>query len=569
MLNHRGLRAPAQWVSVLLCAVVLSGCAAFSAEPTPKRAAHSPEQWWGPVMTAVAEAELYPDGKTVVDLIPKRDPEVIVSEFEAKTATGPLSRPALVAFVKANFDEPPANESHLEEPANTPVAQHIRNLWPVLTRRSSEVSANPYSSLVGLPHPYVVPGGRFNEMFYWDSYFTMVGLARSERFDLVRDMVENFAWLIDRYGFIPNGTRTYFLTRSQPPFFASMVSLLAQKDGNQVYRRYLPELMAEYRWWMRGAEELAPGSAGAHVVKLADGTVLNRYSGGENRPRAESYAGDREVAEKSTRPANEIYGNLRAAAESGWDFSSRWMADGTHQTSINTRALAPVDLNALMFDLEKTLAQAWAVKGDAEQARTFAERAEHRRQAINRVFWDSRGFYTDYNWRAGEPTYRITAAMVFPLAFGIATPAQADATAATVRSELLRPGGLVTTPRNTGEQWDAPNGWAPLQWLAVRGLERYGHIELARTIATRWIDTNERVYRETGKLVEKYDVESAGVGGGGEYEVVDGFGWTNGVLLDFLASYGPNAEARATSERARAVRAFNQKLQETSAAPAP
>ena len=131
--------------------------------------------------------------------------------------------------------------------------------------------------------------------------------------------------------------------------------------------------------------------------------------------------------------------------------------------------------------------------------------------------------------------------MVYPLAFGVADPAKADATAETVRRELLRAGGMVTTTRNTGEQWDAPNGWAPLQWLAVSGLDRYGHDDLAETIARRWIETNRAVYQQTGKLVEKYDVVDPAVGGGGEYDVVDGFGWTNGVLLDLMHRYPSQA----------------------------
>ncbi|MCM2129533.1 alpha,alpha-trehalase TreA [Larsenimonas rhizosphaerae] len=567
MSNHHFLRASTRWLSVLGLAVALSGCAALSSPPVPKTAADSPETRWGPVMTAIASAELYPDGKTVVDLIPTRDPAAIVADYQEQTTTGPMPREALKAFVAANFQMPPENDSHLEEPAGTPIKQHIINLWPVLTRESGEVADNPWSSLVGLPHPFVVPGGRFNEMFYWDSYFTLLGLVRSDRMDLARDMVENFAWLIDQYGFIPNGTRTYFLTRSQPPFFAAMVQLLAAKDGNRVYRHYLPQLMAEYSWWMRGADTLAPGQAALHVVKLPNGMVLNRYTGGQARPRAEAWRVETQLAAQTTRPSSEVYRDQRAAAESGWDFSTRWMADGEHQTTVNTRAIVPVDLNALMFNLEQTLAQAWAVQGDAGKAEAFAERAVVRRHAINTVFWDAAGgFYTDYNWQEGMLSDAVSAAMVYPLAFGVATPAQAQSTADVVRARLLRPGGLVTTTRHSGEQWDAPNGWAPLQWLAVRGLARYDQPVLARTIATRFMKTVEDVYAETGKLVEKYDVEQAGIGGGGEYEVVDGFGWTNGVMMDFLATYGAEVTPSAPTEKEQAVNAFTRQIKAASGA---
>ncbi|WP_110707469.1 alpha,alpha-trehalase TreA [Salinicola sp. CR57] len=533
------------WATLLLAGLLLGGCSTqslereSSREPPAKTARQSPDRSWGPVMEAVAMAKLYPDGKSVVDLVPKRDPAAIVADFEQlRQREGAIGKARLQAFVDANFDPRPENETRLGEDADTSIEAHIVNLWPYLTRDPADTDEGPWSSLVSLPEPYVVPGGRFNEMFYWDSYFTMLGLARSDRFDLVRDMVGNFAWLIDTYGFVPNGTRTYFLTRSQPPFFAPMVALLAEHDGDDVYRRYLPELMREHDYWMRGADEIGPGEAREHVVELADGTLLNRYHGSENWPRPEAYAAERELAARSDRPAPELYGHLRAAAESGWDFSSRWMADGQHQTTIETRDILPVDLNALLYQLERTLARSWRVQGDAAQAARFEAMAERRQSAINRVFWQQDGgYYTDYDWREGRLTDAISAAMVYPLAFGVADPARADATAATVRRELLRAGGMVTTTRDTGEQWDAPNGWAPLQWLAVAGLDRYGHDDLAETIARRWIETNREVYRQTGKLVEKYDVVDPAVGGGGEYDVVDGFGWTNGVLLDLIHRY--------------------------------
>lgn len=548
--NYRQVRLG--WTTLLLTALLLGGCGTQGIEREPaqetqeapaKTARQSPDRTWGPVMKTVAMAQLYPDGKSVVDLVPKRDPAAIVADFERlQQQEGAIDKARLQAFVDANFDPRPENETRLSEAADTSIETHIVNLWPYLTRDPADTDEGPWSSLVSLPEPYVVPGGRFNEMFYWDSYFTMLGLARSDRFGLVRDMVDNFAWLIDTYGFVPNGTRTYFLTRSQPPFFAPMVALLADHDGEDVYRRYLPELMREHDYWMRGAEEIGPGEVREHVVRLADGTLLNRYHGSENWPRPEAYAAERELAARSDRPAPELYGHLRAAAESGWDFSSRWMADGQHQTTIETRDILPVDLNALLYQLERTLAHAWRVQGDDSQAARFETLAEHRRSAINRVFWQpDGGYYTDYDWRQGHLTNAISAAMVYPLAFGVADPAKADATAETVRHELLRAGGMVTTTRNTGEQWDAPNGWAPLQWLAVSGLDRYGHDDLAETIARRWIETNRAVYRQTGKLVEKYDVVDPAVGGGGEYDVVDGFGWTNGVLLDLLHRYPSQA----------------------------
>ena len=534
-IRHLG-STPATLLLVLL-ALTLTGHASADVMPI-KTAGQSPQSEWQPLLEDVTTHDVYKDNKTFVDLIPWRAPAQIMADYRALSCQPTCTNAWLRSFVQANFSQPPSPAARLDEPPGTPVAQHIRDLWPILTRAPENSQQGPWSTLVALPYRYVVPGGRFNEMYYWDSYFTMLGLAASDRFDLVRDMVADFAWLIDTYGFVPNGNRTYYLSRSQPPFFAVMARLLARHDGQQIYTRYLPELQQEYYFWMHGAHDLAPGQAGERVVRTADGTLLNRYHCGKNLPRPESYAADQETAEKSDRPAPVVYGNLRAAAESGWDFSSRWLADGSHLATIETRNILPVDLNSLMANLERTLARAWQIKGNSQRAAHYRVRMQKRRHALNTLFWSTAGgYYSDYAWSEQKPTDRLTAATSFPLFFGLTNQTHADAVARTIRQRLLRQGGLATTTRNTGQQWDAPNGWAPLQWIAVKGLRRYNHPALARQIARRWIRTNLAVYHQTGKLVEKYNVVSPGSGGGGEYSLVDGFGWTNGVLLQLLELY--------------------------------
>jgi alpha,alpha-trehalase len=182
-------------------------------------------------------------------------------------------------------------------------------------------------------------------------------------------MLENFASLIRRYGHIPNGNRTYYLSRSQPPFFAPMVELIAAREGPRTYRAYLPELQGEYDYWMQGAGGLAPGAAHRHVVRVRDGTLLNRYWDDRAAPRDESFSQDVATARRAHRPAAQVYRDLRAGAETGWDFSSRWLADGSHLSTIRTTAIAPVDLNCLMLHLEQVLAKAYALKGDNSRAK--------------------------------------------------------------------------------------------------------------------------------------------------------------------------------------------------------
>jgi alpha,alpha-trehalase len=294
---------------------------------------------------------------------------------------------------------------------------------------------------------------------------------------------------------------------------------------------------------MEGSASLAPGAAHRRVVRLADGTLLNRYWDDRDTPREESYRNDVETARQSGRPAAEVYRNLRAAAESGWDFSSRWLADGRNLATIRTVELVPVDLNSLLYALEQTLARAYQATAQPAEATRFTERALERRRAIHRYLWNARsGIFEDYAWRDRARTGRVTAATLYPLFAGVATAAQADAVARVAERELLEPDGLATTTVRTGQQWDAPNGWAPLQWIAIEGLNRYGQRPLARRIAHRWIRENVDYYERTGKLVEKYDVTGDAAAGGGEYPLQDGFGWTNGVLRRLLAVY---PEARA------------------------
>ena len=329
-----------------------------------------------------------------------------------------------------------------------------------------------------------------------------------------------------------------------------MVDLIAQSNGAATYTEYLPELQAEYDYWMRGENEVLPGRAARNVVRLLDGTVLNRYWDEREAPRDESYAEDVRTALQTPRRApGAVWRNLRAAAESGWDFSSRWLADGKTLGTIRTLALLPPDLNSLLAHLEETLSEAYLLKGDAERAAFYAQRAERRIAAIRRLMWDPEGgVFTDYLWREGTTTRNVTAATLYPLFLGVASPEQARAVADVVEGVLLQPGGLATTTVNSGQQWDAPNGWAPLQWIAVVGLLNYRHAELAQEIATRWVAKTIAGFKQQAKLVEKYDVMTTGgdAGGGGEYATQIGFGWTNGVLLALGALY-PDLRAAAAA----------------------
>ena len=494
----------------------------------------TPDMIYGELFRDVQEARIFPDGKTFVDCVPKRDAAEIVKEYLA-IKRNPAIKFALEIFVDQNFQKPSVVASGYQTNKEEDIATHIRGLWNVL-RREADLPVKG-SSLLPLPHAYIVPGGRFREIYYWDSYFTMLGLKESGEFELMESMVKNFTHLIETYGHIPNGNRTYYLSRSQPPFFAMMVELLATVKGDAILTQYLPAMEKEYQYWMKGEEVLKPGTAAYRVVKLKDGSLLNRYWDESQQPRQESYREDVETAIKSKRNKITVYQHLRAGAASGWDFSSRWFADNNSLATIETTDIIPVDLNSLLYNTELILSRASLVAGKDSVSQAYSQKAQQRQQSIDRYCWNGElKFYTDYNFRKQKMTNSVTPAGLFPFCFfphrqGYLSLMGSQA-GAVVQEKLLKPGGLQSSTYSTGEQWDAPNGWAPLQWMAVTGLARSGQLGLAKEIAQRWLLLNEKVYKETGKLMEKYNVaDLSKPAGGGEYSAQDGFGWTNGVYL--------------------------------------
>jgi alpha,alpha-trehalase len=529
----RPSRGAAAWA---LCLALLP---AATIQPRTSGAADPPQVLFKDLFIAVQTAQIFPDGKAFADAVPDAAPDDILKEYHAARPDSPA---ALKHFVDAHFVVPAQVTGAPSPPGQVSIVAHIDGLWNPLTR--SSVSVPPYSSALSLPQPYVVPGGRFREIYYWDSYFTMLGLATSGREDLVSGMVRDFAYLIDTFGHVPNGARTYYLSRSQPPFFFAMVGLISPADPAAAFARYLAQLRREYAFWMDGEQGLRPGMSHRRVVAMPDGSVLNRFWDDRDTPRDESYREDTELARTSRRPAPQLFRDIRAAAESGWDFGSRWFADGRTRATIDTTEIVPVDLNSLLFGLENAIRAGCERSGDETCALEFKRRAAARRNSVDRYLWDaSQGTYLDYRWTRRSRLPLVSAATLYPLFASLASTSQAAAVSKTAARELLKAGGIVTTTLETGQQWDSPNGWAPLQWIAVSGLRNYGQTQLAAAIACRWMANVNDVYRHSGKLVEKYDVVSAGrSGGGGEYPLQDGFGWTNGVMRRLIALYPADAE---------------------------
>ena len=499
----------------------------------------SPSIALGGLFAAIGGAHLAPDFKTIADSRPDEAPAALLVDWEAQRHHPDFD---LKAFYQQHFTLPIRRDVSYRRKADENIYDYIQGMWGVLTRQPDKPI--PYSSLLPLPYAYVVPGGRFSELYYWDTYFTMIGLYESGQWDLLRGMIRDMASLIDRYGHIPNGTRTYYLSRSEPPFFSLMVDLLAQHDGQSAYRTFLPQLQKEYDYWMDGAETLKPGQAYRHIVRLNDGTLLLRHWDDLDTPRDESYPEDVATAGRApSRPPSDVYRDLRAGSETGWDFSSRWLADGRTLSTIHTTDLAPIEVNCLMVHLEQTLEHAYALSGQRKLSRLYGQRADERIAVVRRVFWnDDRQAFYDYDWRKGQSTDVLSAATAMPLFLRIASQDQALSVADTIKARLLRAGGIMATDHESGQQWDAPNGWAPEEWMAIKGLNNYGATDLAETIARRWMARVIGTYEKSGVLLEKYDVESptisaTGGKGGGEYPMQIGFGWTNGTLLGLMRRY--------------------------------
>lgn len=507
----------------------------------PDHSLLTPDQLLGDLFDDVQLSGIFPDSKTFVDCIPKLPPTDLLALYEAQKDAPGFD---LNSFVHEHFTLPDTILLNYVSDTTLSTAEHIERLWDRLTRPADV--AVLHDSRVPLPHPYVVPGGRFREIFYWDSYFTMLGLRESGRINLIRGMLDNFAHLIDRFGFIPNGNRTYFLSRSQPPFFALMVQLLAEIDGPDVLTHYLPQLQREFKFWHKDSGELSPERQFARrMVHLPSGGhpaggLLNRYWDDTPAPRPEAYRQEIELTEQTDQLGivpETLYTHIRAACESGWDFSSRWFADQRTMATIHTADIIPVDLNCLLHHLETTLRDVSLRAGLADEANWFGMLATIRGQLIQARLWnEATGFFHDLDAITDQQTPVLTLAGVFPLFFNLATPHQAERVHDRLRADFLQAGGWVTTLNDTGEQWDWPNGWAPLQWIVYRGLMNYGFTETARDGRDRWLALNDKVFKATGKMMEKYDVVDAALTtGGGEYENQDGFGWTNGVYLRLMA----------------------------------
>lgn len=478
---------------------------------------------------------VFSDCKTFADAIARVNWQSACKSYEQ---LAPLTNTQLSEFVNAHFITSPVLAMGTEADTSS-VKHYIDSLWNGLRR---EADTPKQDSLLALKHSYIVPGGRFQEIYYWDSYFTALGLIDADKGDVVEDMLLNFVDLINDYGCIPNGNRRYYLSRSQPPVLALMVELLLEHThskslNTQWLAMCVAALEKEYIFWMQGAQLLSTHVLSSkRVVRMPCGGILNRYWDDVSEPRAESLREDLALAEGLAKEKkSDFYRNIRAACESGWDFSSRWLGESNLLSSIQTTDIVPIDLNCLMYNLENQLSKFFQLLGNSEQAEHYQLLASNRKALINAYLWNEpTGFFVDYNCRTTTQSPILSAAATTALFVNLASNEQAIKVATRLADKFLKEGGIVTTITQTAQQWDSPNGWAPLQWFAVKGLNNYGITQLSTHIMQNWVNMVEQNFAANKCLLEKYNVCTPAVlASGGEYQVQQGFGWTNGVTARF------------------------------------
>lgn len=523
---------------------------------------------YGPLLHTIQMASIYKDSKTFVDMKMKWNSSITLELFDDlmnRTDHNP-SHTDIETFVNANFDpagsefedwspsdwvENPAFLEGINDRDLKTWAAQLNSLWKLLGRKmKDDVKENSHLySIIYVPHPVIVPGGRFREFYYWDSYWIVRGLLLSEMYDTVKGMLSNFLSIVDRFGMIPNGGRLYYIMRSQPPLFIPMFdSYIEATDDISFLEESVSTLEKEFNFWMSN-----------HTVTIEKDGVSHRiavYRDGSSGPRPESYREDVYSAQwlQTEEEKNNYYSELKTAAESGWDFSTRWFinANGSasgNLTNTKIKYIVPVDLNAMIYWNAKLLSKFFLRLNDTEKANKYQRIAEEWIVSIDKILWhDEVGSWLDYDMLNNVKRDYFYPSNLAPLWTGCYDQNRKEYYVSSILKYLdktnikVNVGGIPSTVIHSGEQWDYPNAWPPLQYMVIMGLEMTGDIfakKVAYDWAEKWVRSNYEAYRTSHAMFEKYDATVVGeTGGGGEYEVQLGFGWSNGVIMELLHVYG-------------------------------
>ncbi|CAO3637173.1 unnamed protein product [Mucor fragilis] len=575
----------------------------------------SPIYCEGPILKTVQLARVFADSKTFVDMPTAKSEAQVIESFNQLGGTN-ATKDQVMQFLNENF-LPAGTEVKLLTNITIPELSWIDSIadpeyrgwlstlnkaWGNLTFAFDDTALcdECVSSTLPVSRPFVVPGGRFREFYYWDSYFVIKGLLLGDQVDLARNMIENFFDFVQKYGFIPNGARIYYLNRSQPPFLTHMVQAFYEKTGDHDFMtKALPILDQEYAHWMTNA------SIQVRDPKHSKKYTLNHYVTTNTSPRPESFVEDYNTVNNGTDFTDaeklQLYADIAAGAESGWDYSSRWTKNkvpAANQTesyemlrTINTANIVPVELNSLLWHTETKLSE-WhtrfgnKTKTYKKKSKYYKSQAKARLAAMESLMWNPQNhtFY-DFNLTSHAQSTDFTPANLFPMWVGALPDSILNNRTEVAKlydeteNSLRKYAGILTTSYyNTTMQWDWPNGWPPLSFVAMEGMLRIddylnkqdqsknGTVRykgpqlnttrgtpistLARVLAERyaasaycgWVNTGGSIpgvlektnssVTDDGHMFEKFDVNTIGLSGGqGEYVTQTGFGWTNGIAF--------------------------------------
>ncbi len=499
---------------------------------------------------------------------------------DCATVHDPKVAAASILYLPAGMDVP-GSVKKLQQNCNVKV-EHL----PAVITGPGQVDTAKFSphGLLYLPNRYVVPGGRFNEMYGWDSYFILRGLLRDGRADLARDIVENYFFEIEHYGGFLNANRTYYLSRSQPPFLSSMVLGVfeAEKHAGHADNAWLAKGYAyvekDHAAWLAAPHQAGktglaryydfgstPPPEGlqdesgyyrqvlawsiAHPGQLDDLVVDAKSPDGSGASYSTQVCDVATTMEKphceppvALKLSRDFYKGDRAMRESGFDISFRF-----GPFSARTHHFAPVCLNSLIYKEELDLVHMARLLGKPTEAAKWEAQAAARKRNITKYLWDAeRGLFFDYDYVAGKRSTYAYITTFYPLFAGLATTEQARAVVRNL-GVFEHPGGLAMSTETTGLQWDLPFGWAPTNLLAIDGMRRYAFDKEANRVSVAFLSTIEENFRRDGTIREKYDVitrSSEAHATTGYHANVIGFGWTNGAFLELLHGLPPEEAAK-------------------------
>lgn len=484
--------------------------------------------------------ELFNDQNIFPDLPLKESPESVIKDFKKQTDLGKLNtRSKLELFVMKHFDQVDSEiiDYEPEDWRKTPkflkgikdkklrsFAKEIHNLWKKLTKQTIHKNPSNWYSSIHQNYPFIIPGERFSVNYYWDSYFILKGTLTCGMQKTSKGVILNLLDMVNNFGFVPNGMRNYYKSRSQPPLLIQMIEdyIRETKDTSFLNDNNLKIMEKEYQWWMKN-----------RIVKFGTHEILNIYNSNWYQPRPESYKHDFELTKDP-----KIWHEIAAAAESGWDFSSRWFKSRESMKTIQTTSIIPVDLNSILYGNERILAKFFKKVGNNEKSKFYYEQAKLRKQSMKKYLWNSRKrSFFDYNYQTKEQNEEFYLSNYLPLFYEFKNPVKIDPIIFSFKGGI--PVSLFYS-KKAPQQWDFPNSFPSTTFFFLEGLWKKGNYDdIVLAEAQKFVNQAFCNYKERGVIFEKYNVEEPHkISTGGEYETQKGFGWTNGVLIFYLQKFG-------------------------------